>query len=68
LDPTVRQCLGPFGGPWGGGGFLWARYPCTACTPARLPVWIYGLGFGIRTGEVQGLQHRVYGLGFGIMV
>ena len=28
-DPTVGICLGPFGGPKGGGGFLSARYPCS---------------------------------------
>ena len=28
--PTVGLCLGPYGGPRGGGGFLCARYPCGA--------------------------------------
>ena len=26
-DPTVGKCLGPYGGPKGGGCFLGARYP-----------------------------------------
>ena len=25
----VESCLGSCGGPKGGGGFLWARYPCS---------------------------------------
>ena len=28
-DPTSGLCLGPYGGPRGGGCFLCARYPCT---------------------------------------
>ena len=27
-DPTIGLCLGPYGGPKGGGCFSWARYPC----------------------------------------
>ena len=26
--PKTLQRLEPYGGPRGGGGFLWARYPC----------------------------------------
>ena len=29
LHPTVGLCLGPYGGPRGGGCFLSARFPCT---------------------------------------
>ena len=32
---TVGICLGPYGGPRGGGGFLWARYPCMCLVCGR---------------------------------
>ena len=35
MSSSSRVCLGPCGGPRGGGGFLRARYPCTH-TPDRV--------------------------------
>ena len=29
-------CIGPYGGPWGGRGFSWARYPCISAIKKRL--------------------------------
>jgi len=34
--PRAGLCLGPYGGPGEGGGFLRARYPCTCGRPVHL--------------------------------
>jgi len=60
-DPTVGSCIGPHGGPRGGGQFFMSEVPQRADVLVSDPWFCF-------TSRVQGLGSMVEGVGFRIVV